>query len=103
MEERVWEIQGSANIMWEEMANGIQKLAKEVLSELKGFSLKDKESWKQNDNVQKKIKYKRECFKLLQFDNNIKNWEKYRSARRETKKVVSEARSKAFKGFYQPL
>ena len=103
MEERVWEIEGNASFMWEEMANGIRKVAKEVLGESKGFGPKDKESWWWNENVQEKVKYKRECFKALQVGNNTENWEKYRLARRETKKAVSEARSKAFEGFYQAL
>ena len=45
MEERVLEIQGCANIMWDEMANDIQKVGKEVLGKSKSFGLKDKESW----------------------------------------------------------
>ena len=73
MEERVWEIEGNAIFMWEEMANGIYKVAKEVLGESKGFGLKDKESWWWNENVQEKVKYKRECFKALQVGNNTEN------------------------------
>ena len=34
MEEIVWEIQGCANIMQDEMANGIRKVVNEVLCEL---------------------------------------------------------------------
>ena len=33
----------------------------------------------------------------------MKNWGKYQSVRRETKKAVSEARFKAFEEFYQAL
>ena len=59
MEERVWETQGCANIMWEEMTNGIRKVAKEVLGESKDSDPKDKESWWWNEYVLEKIKYKR--------------------------------------------
>ena len=33
----------------------------------------------------------------------MKNWEKHQLARTETKKAISEARSKAFEVFYQVL
>ena len=89
--------------MWEEMANGIRKVVREVLDESKGFGLKDNESQWWNENIQKKIKYKRKCFKALQLSNNMKNWEKYRLVRRKTKKAISEVRSKAFEMFYQAL
>jgi len=103
MEENVWETQESANLMWEGMANGIRKVAKAVLGESKGFGPKGKESWWWNENVQEKIKYKRECFKALHLENNEDNWKKYRTAKKATKKAVSEARSNAFEGFYQAL
>ena len=45
MEERVWETQGYANIIWDKMANGIRKVAKEVLDESRGFDPENKESW----------------------------------------------------------
>ena len=41
--------------------------------------------------------------KALQLGNNMENWEKYQSTRREIKKAVSKARSNAFEGFYQAL
>ena len=53
--------------------------------------------------MQENIKHKRECFKALQLGNNIKNWEKCQLVRRETKKVVSEAKSKVFERFYKAL
>ena len=57
------------------LANGIRNITKEVLGESKGFGLKDKESWWWNENVQEEIKYKQECFKALQFGDNIENGE----------------------------
>ena len=41
--------------MWNEMANGIPKVAKEVLGKSKGFDLKDKECWWWNENVQERL------------------------------------------------
>ena len=37
MEENVWEMQESANLMWEGMANGIRKVAKAILVRIKGI------------------------------------------------------------------
>ena len=69
------------------------------MGESKGFGLKDKESWWWNENVQEKIKCKREYFKALQLGNNMENWEKYWSSRRGTKKTVSKVRFKVFEEF----
>ena len=89
--------------MWEDMARGIRKVAKVVLGESKGSGPKDKESWWWETNVQEKVKTKRECFKALHSCNNEENREKYRVAKKETRKAVSEAKSKAFEGLYQSL
>ena len=45
--------------MWDDMANGIWKVANEVLGESKHFGPKDKESWWWNENVQENVKCKR--------------------------------------------
>ena len=85
--------------MWEEMANGIQKVAKEVLGESKGFGLKDKESQWWNENVQEKVKYKRECFKALQLCNNTKNWEKYHQLEGKQRRQLVKLDLKFLRGF----
>ncbi len=58
-----WEADGSANVMWNKMAEGIRKMARETFGESRGFGHRDKESWWWNDSVQEKVKGKRECFK----------------------------------------
>ena len=103
MEEGVLETQGCANLIWEEITNCARKVAKVVLGKSKGFGPRGIESWWWNKSVQEKIKYKKQCFKALQLGNNMKIWEKCWSIRNETKKIVSEARSKSFQRFYQVL
>ena len=85
------------------MVNDVQKVAKSVLGESKGFGPKGKEFWWQDDSVEQKIKYKRECFKALHLDNNVGNWEKYQSTKIKTKKAISKTIFKAFEGFYEAL
>ena len=77
MQEKVCEIQGCANLIWEEMVNGVWKVAKVVMNKLKGFGTKDKESYQWDENVQENIKNKKDCFKALELDNNTKSCEKY--------------------------
>ena len=35
--------------------------------------------------------------------NSVENWEKYRLAKKDAKKAVSEVRAKAYEGFYKEL
>ncbi|RDX72179.1 hypothetical protein CR513_48372, partial [Mucuna pruriens] len=51
----------------------------------------------------KKVRNKNECFKALLKCNNVEKLARYQKARSETRKVVSEARSKAFEVFYIDL
>ncbi|KAL5172704.1 Craniofacial development protein 2 [Glycine soja] len=93
-QQKIWEgwcgqSQGSANDMWNKMSQEIIKVAKETLGESRGFGPRGKESWWWNENVQSKVRVKKECFK---------EW-----SRNETKKAVSEARAQAFDGLYQAL
>ena len=103
MEEVSWEAQGSANELWDKMAEGVKNVAKETLGESTGFGLKGKESWWWDASVQDKVKAKKGCFKTYSLGRNAKNWEKYKTTKRETKKEVSEARARAFDGLYQSL
>ncbi|KAH1266916.1 UPF0183 protein [Glycine max] len=87
-QQKIWEgwcgqSQGSANDMWNKTSQEIIKVAKETLGESRGFGPRGKESWWWNESVQSKDKYK--------------------IARNETKKAVSEARAQAFDGLYQAL
>ena len=56
-----------------------------------------------NDSIQSKVEIKRDCFKDWSRCKNVKTWDKYKIARKEAKKAVSEARTQAFEGLYQSL
>ncbi|RZC13747.1 DExH-box ATP-dependent RNA helicase DExH10 [Glycine soja] len=107
-QQKIWEgwcgqSQGSANDMWNKMSQEIIKVAKETLGESRGFGPRGKESWWWNENVQSKVRVKNECFKEWSRCRNSETWDKYKIARNETKKAVSEARAQAFDGLYQAL
>ena len=56
-----------------------------------------------NDEVQKAIKEKKECFKRLHLDKSTANIESYKLAKRVAKRAVSVAKGKAFDDLYQWL
>ena len=84
--ECVWEKQGCANEMWNEMTVMVRKVAKEILGESKGIIRSDKETWWWNEKVQEKIKFKKQCFKDIHMCDNEETWEKYRLAKRGKKR-----------------
>ncbi|KAH1250173.1 Craniofacial development protein 2 [Glycine max] len=107
-QQKVWEgwygqSQGSANDLWNKMSQEIIKVAKETLGESRGFGPRGKESWWWNESVQSKVRVKKECFKEWSRCRNSETWDKYKIAKNETKKAVSEARAQAFDGLYQAL
>ncbi|RZB79100.1 DnaJ-like subfamily C member 7 isoform B [Glycine soja] len=107
-QQKIWEgwcgqSQGSANDMWNKTSQEIIKVAKETLGESRGFGPRGKESWWWNESVQSKVRVKKECFKEWSRCRNSETWDKYKIARNETKKAVSEARAQAFDGLYQAL
>ena len=51
----------------------MRKIAKEVLGESKGYIRRQKETWWWNNNVQEKIKFKKQCFKDLQICDSEEN------------------------------
>ncbi|KAL5135652.1 Craniofacial development protein 2 [Glycine soja] len=91
-QQKIWEgwcgqSQGSANDMWNKMSQEIIKVAKETLGESRGFGPRGKESWWWNENVQSKVRVKKECFKEWSRCRNSETWDKYKIARNETKKA----------------
>ncbi|KAM2701711.1 hypothetical protein EV2_003518 [Malus domestica] len=89
--------------MWDSMASCIRKVAKEVLEESKGFTPHHKESWWWNEEVQTKVKAKKECCKALYKDRTDGNGERYRIAKQEAKKAVREAKLAAYDDMYTRL
>ncbi|KAM2986083.1 hypothetical protein FF2_006407 [Malus domestica] len=79
----VWDREGEASQMWDSMASCIRKVAKE------------------NEEVQTKVKAKKECCKALYKDMTDENGERYRRAKQEAKKAVREAKLAAYDDMYK--
>ena len=62
-----------------------------------------KDTWWWNDEVQKAIKEKKECFKRLHLDKSAANIEGYKLAKRVAKRAVNVAKCKAYDDLYQRL
>ena len=81
----------------------VQKVASEVLGMSRGGKQEGKDTWWWNDEVQKAIKEKKECFKRLHLDKSAVNIEGYKLAKRAAKRAVSVAKGKAYDDLYQRL
>ncbi|XP_076895048.1 uncharacterized protein LOC143547203 [Bidens hawaiensis] len=98
---------GDANQMWEDMVASITQVAKETLGVTTGSTTGDKEFWWWNEDVQSKIKDKQQSLRdLLRCSNEGERWrlrEKYKNARREVKKAVTEAKNTPYRRMYARL
>jgi hypothetical protein len=89
--------------MWKKMATHIRNVAIEVFGVTRGNKRELKDTWWWNDEVQKAINEKKECYKRLHHNKSDENIQKYKEARRNAKKVVSEARGQAYTELYRKL
>ena len=62
-----------------------------------------KDAWWWNEDVQKAINEKKECYKRLYQDRCVDNIEKYKVAKKTAKRAMSEAKGRAYKDLYQRL
>ncbi|XP_066347731.1 uncharacterized protein [Miscanthus floridulus] len=85
------------------MATCIRKVRAEVLGVTKGSGCDLKDAWWWNEEVQKAIKEKNECYKHLYQDRCADNIEKYKVAKKTAKQAVGEVKGRAYKGLYQRL
>jgi hypothetical protein len=96
-----------ANQMWEDMANNVTQAAKEAIGITTGKAGGHKESWWWNDDVQCKVRAKQECFRdLLRCSEEFeisRFKDRYKEAKQEAKKVVSEAKIVAYDEMYKRL
>jgi hypothetical protein len=69
----------------------------------KGGKREAKETWWWNEKVQKAIKEKKEFFRRMHLDRSTDNVERYKVAKKTTKRAVSEARGRMYDGLYQRL
>ena len=77
-------------------------IAKRILGQSKGY-IWNKESWWWNQEIQVKGKAKRESYKTLHTCRNDENIEKYKIAKKEVRRVISETKIKVFENFYNRL
>jgi hypothetical protein len=89
-----WNENEDADNMWKEMTTHIRKMTIEVFGVTNGNKHESKNTWWWNDDVQKTINEKKECYKRLHHNRSNENIQKYKEARRNVKKAVSETRGK---------
>ena len=68
--------------MWLKIAACVRRVASEVFGVSKGDKQEAKDTWWRNDEVQRAIKEKKECFKRLHLDKSATNIEGYKIAKR---------------------
>jgi hypothetical protein len=103
LDEGPWEEGEDANDMWLKMVTCVRKVAMEVFGVSRGGKQEAKDTWWWNEEVQKAIKEKNECFKRLHLDRSAANIESYKIAKRVAKRAVSVAKGQAYDDLYQRL
>ena len=103
IEEGPWTDGDDANTMWEKMSTCIRDVAAKVFGVTKGNRREPKDTWWWTEEVQKAIKEKKECYKQLHREKTAENVEKYKVAKKNAKRAVSEAKSRAYDDLYHKL
>jgi hypothetical protein len=75
----------------------------EVFEVIKENKCEPKDTWWWNDDVQKTISEKKKCYKCLHHHRSDENIQKYKEARRNTKKTMSEAMGQTYAELYRKL
>jgi hypothetical protein len=103
LKEDPWHEGGDANSMWMEMATCFRKVASKEFRVTKGGKREAKKTWWWNEKMQNAIKKKKECFRRMHLDRSANNVERYKVAKKITKRAVSETRGRMYDGLYQRL
>jgi hypothetical protein len=98
-----WNEGEDADNMWKEMVTYIRNVDIEVFGVIRGNKREPKDTWWWNDDAQNAINEKKECYKRLHHNKSDENIQKYKEARRNTKKTVSEGRGQAYTELYRKL
>ncbi|KAG2574076.1 hypothetical protein PVAP13_7KG327715 [Panicum virgatum] len=91
-----WEEGEDADDMWLKMATCVRKVASEVFGVSRGSKQEGQDTWWWNDEVQRAIKEKKECFKRLHLDKSATNIEGYKLAKMVVKRAMSVTKGKAY-------
>jgi ferredoxin-thioredoxin reductase catalytic subunit len=84
--------------MWKKIATCICKVASDVCGVTKGSEDEAKDILCWNEEVQRTIKEKKECYKHMYHDRSMDNIEKYKVAKKTIKQVVSVANCRMYEG-----
>ena len=103
IKEGSWKKEDDINNMWEKMTTNIQKVVSEVCGVTKESEGKAKDTWWCHKEVQRAINEKNEYYRRLYHDRSVDNIEKYKVAKRTTKRAVSVANGRAYEDLYQRL
>jgi hypothetical protein len=82
--EGLWNVGEDADSIWNEMSTHIQNMTIEVFGVTRGNKCECKDTWWCNDDVQKTISKKKECYKYLYHHKSDENIQKYKEARSQT-------------------
>jgi hypothetical protein len=86
-----------------QIATYVRKVVSEVCGVTKGSGGEAKDTWWLNEEVQRAIKEKKECYKRLYHDRNVDNIEKYKVAKKTTKQALNVVKGRAYEDLYQRL
>jgi hypothetical protein len=78
LKEDPWHEGGDANSMWMKITTCIRKVASKEFGVTKGGKHETKETRWWNENVQKAIKERKECFRHMHLDRSVDNVERYK-------------------------
>jgi uncharacterized protein YbaA (DUF1428 family) len=98
-----WNEGEDADNMWKEMTTHIRMVAIEVFGVTRVNKREPQDTWWWNNDVQKVINEKKECYKRLHHNMSDENIQKYKEASRNAKKIVREVRGHAYTELYRKL
>jgi hypothetical protein len=98
-----WNEGEDADNMWKEMTTHIRMVAIEVFGVTRVNKREPQDTWWWNNDVQKVINEKKECYKRLHHNMSDENIQKYKEASRNAKKIMREVRGHAYMELYRKL
>ena len=88
---------------WRHNASMIRRHGREILGETSGKVWEEKESWWWDEDIKTVVKDKKEAKKKFEESQLEEDRERLRDRNKEVKKVVAQAKAKAYQGVYEEL